>query len=135
MTDPGRSFFAAVPVAGAMALPPEDEEPEFAPAPSRPELHLIEASEARERSCADCGKKTSAWKPVRRQGVPLILCLECAAKPPPAADQCPQCRGPLGSHDAFCGRCGAKIEYACPQCAASLDPEDTFCGKCGTRVG
>lgn len=118
-----------------MAPPPEDEEPEVPALSSRPELHLVEASEPRERTCADCGKRTSAWKPARRQGVPLILCSECAAKPPPAADQCPQCGARLGPNDAFCGRCGTRAEYACPECGAPLDPDDTFCGKCGARRG
>lgn len=135
MTDSRRSFYAAIPVPGAMALPPEDEEPEVPALSARPELRLIEASQARERTCADCGKHTSAWKPVRRQGVPLILCSECASKPPPAADQCPQCGGRLGPQDAFCGRCGARIEYACPQCGEALEPGDAFCGKCGARLG
>ncbi len=118
-----------------MALPTEGETPETGSPPSRPELHLIEARDARERRCAECGKTTSTWKPVRRKGVPAILCAECAAKPAPAEGGCPQCGAPLAPHDAFCGRCGTKIEYECPQCGAGLDPADTFCGKCGTQVG
>lgn len=118
-----------------MALPPEGEPPAAGEPSLRPTLRLVEASEARERRCADCGKVTSSWKPVRRKGVPVILCLECAAKPPPPEDGCPQCGAPLAPHDTFCGRCGSRIEYECPQCGERLDPEDTFCGKCGTRLG
>ncbi len=119
-----------------MAVPPEDEAPaeEIPPAPTRPEVRLVEASEALERTCADCGTKTAAWKPVRRKGMPVILCADCAAKPPPEEGGCPTCGAPLGPHDAFCGKCGTRIEYACPQCGAVLEPEDAFCGKCGARV-
>jgi predicted amidophosphoribosyltransferase len=118
-----------------MAVPPEDEVPEEQAPPGRPELRLIEASEARERRCADCGKTTATWRPVPRQGASVILCEECAAKPRPEEGGCPQCGAPLGPHDGFCGRCGSKIEYECPQCGAALESEDTFCGKCGTRLG
>lgn len=119
-----------------MAVPPEDEAPEeeAPPGPARPEVHLVEASEARERTCAECGKKTVAWKPARRQGMSVILCLDCAAKPPPEEGGCPTCGAPLEPHDAFCGKCGTRIEYVCPQCGAVLDAEDAFCGKCGARV-
>lgn len=123
-----------------MALPPENAAPaEKAPSPEpptwRPELRLVEASEVRERTCADCGRRTPTWKPVRRKGVPLILCPDCAAKPPPPEGGCPQCGAPLGSDDTFCGKCGTRIEYACPKCGAVLEPADEFCGRCGTRVG
>lgn len=118
-----------------MATPPDREPTTTDAPPFRPELRLIEASETRERRCADCGKTTSTWEPVRRKGVLILLCAECAAKPPPPEDGCPQCGAPLGSHDAFCGRCGFKIEYECPQCSEPLDPVDTFCGRCGTRIG
>lgn len=122
-----------------MALPPEGPAPSENEAPpevplARPELRLIEASEARERTCADCGKRTATWKPVRRKGAPVILCRECAAKPPPSEGGCPQCGAPIATGDAFCGRCGTRIEYACPNCGAVLEPADGFCGKCGTRV-
>ncbi|MFA5895712.1 MAG: zinc ribbon domain-containing protein [Thermoplasmata archaeon] len=119
-----------------MALPPEAEAAPPEAAGPRPELRLIEASEARERRCADCGRATNSWKPAHRKGTSVILCLECAAKPPPGAEElgCPECGARLGPQDAFCGKCGAKIEYACPQCGAVLEPDDTFCGKCGARL-
>ena len=118
-----------------MASPPDDESRAADVPPLRPELRLTEASEARERRCADCGKSTTDWKPVRRKGMSVLLCRECAAKPPPPEDACPRCGAPLGPRDGFCGRCGSKFEYECPQCGAPLEPEDTFCGKCGTRLG
>ncbi len=118
-----------------MAVPPEGEDPlEMALPPSRPDVRVVEASEARERTCGECGKKTASWKPVRRKGTSVILCAECAAKPPPEEGGCPNCGAPLGPHDAFCGKCGTRIEYACPHCGTILDAEDTFCGKCGTRI-
>lgn len=122
-----------------MALPGRDEAT-GPPAPMsvhRGEIRLVEASEARERTCVECGKRTSAWKPVRRKGTSLILCLECAAKPPEEAEEssCPRCGAALGPQDAFCGKCGVKIEYACPRCGAAVEADDVFCGKCGTRVG
>ncbi len=116
-----------------MALPPEDESPTEAVS-GRPTLHLVEASQSRERRCADCGKVTASWKPVRRKGAAVIVCAECAVKPPPSGDACPDCGAPLARGDAFCGKCGTKIEYACPQCGAVLESEDAFCGRCGARV-
>ncbi len=119
-----------------MAVPPEEEVPadETAPPSTKPELRLVEASEARERTCAECGKKTAAWKPARRKGASVILCAECAAKPPSEEGGCPQCGAMLGPEDTFCGKCGTKIEYACPTCGATLEPQDAFCGKCGARL-
>lgn len=118
-----------------MAVPPEEEAPpDETPSVARPELRLIEARDARERTCVECGKKTSAWKPARRKGTSVILCAECAAKPPPAEGGCPQCGAALGPKDTFCGKCGTRIEYACPQCGSVLEPDDAFCGKCGARV-
>ena len=124
-----------------MAVPPEDESPsnggpgEEPPPANRPELRLVEASEARERTCAECGKRTTAWKPVRRKGSSVVLCAECAAKPPVEAGGCPTCGAALGPNDAFCGKCGARIEYACPRCGTALEADDAFCGKCGAQVG
>ncbi len=118
-----------------MGPPPEDETPEeVAPPANRPELRLVEASQAKERTCADCGKRTTSWKPARRGGASVILCAECAAKPPPEEERCPQCGAPLGARDVFCGKCGTRIEYVCPQCGTVLEPEDVFCGKCGARL-
>jgi ribosomal protein L40E/uncharacterized protein HemX len=48
---------------------------------------------------------------------------------------CPSCGASLGSDDAFCRKCGARLEPpACVACGASLLEDDEFCAKCGARV-
>lgn len=131
-----RRFYEASSFSRGVALPTDatpDVPPESAP---RPELRLIEARDARERRCADCGKRTEQWKPVRRKGTVVLLCPECAAKPPPPDETppCPQCGAVLRTGDTFCGKCGTRIEYACAKCGATLEPDDTFCGRCGARL-
>jgi len=117
-------------------MAPPDERPlEGPPEPPRPEVQVVEAGPSRERTCADCGRRTAAWKPVRRHGTSVIICSECASKPAPdGSEACPSCATPLRPRDRFCGRCGLRIEYACPTCGSALDLEDAFCGRCGTRV-
>jgi predicted amidophosphoribosyltransferase len=101
----------------------------------RPDLRVVEASASRERACAECGQRTAAWKPVRRRGVAVVMCAECAAKLlAPEAIACPSCEAALSLSDRFCGKCGTSIEYGCPACGATVDPKDSFCGKCGTRI-
>lgn len=67
----------------------------------------------------------------------VVLCEDCAAKAVGGLVEevvCPACGAPLQAEDGFCGKCGARIEYACPSCGAPVEIEDAFCGKCGTRV-
>lgn len=119
-----------------MARPSDDAEVPPEGLQERPELSIVEAGASRERTCAECGRRTSTWKPVRRKGTSVILCPDCARKPAPSEEgTCPSCGTPLRDGDRFCGRCGLKIEYLCPTCGAILDAEDAFCGKCGTRLG
>ncbi len=119
-----------------MARPSEDAASPPEGPPERSELSIVEAGASRERTCAECGRRTSTWKPVSRKGTSVILCLECAAKPPmEEGGGCPRCGAALREGNRFCGKCGMKIEYACPMCGAVLDAEDAFCGKCGTRLG
>jgi len=130
-----QSFLQPMAVARAGATPPEEPDSRGGTPEAWPELRLMEASLSGDRKCADCGKRTSQWRPVRRNGLPVILCLECAAKNvPPEAEACPECGAPLRHGDSFCGKCGARIEYACPQCGSTLESDDVFCGKCGTRL-
>ena len=69
----------------AVGVPPPSEP--SPPSSARPDLFIVEAGEPRDRTCAECGKKTARWKPGRRRGAAVILCEDCTAKPPavPAA--------------------------------------------------
>ena len=122
----------------AVATPPEGEPAGPPPSAERPDVFIVEAGASRERRCAECGKRTATWKAVRRRGMTVILCSDCAAKSATHGvdgNACPSCDAPLGPVDRFCGKCGAPIEYACPGCAGTLDADDVFCGKCGLRLG
>ncbi len=53
----------------------------------------------------------------------------------PSAPTCAACGAPLKEDDAFCRKCGAKVEAnACSTCGAELASDDSFCRKCGTRI-
>jgi len=79
------------------------------------------APPAEEAPPAPTEAPTGVVKIPARKGVP----------PPPT---CAKCGGRLAPGDAFCGKCGAKVEarLVCRQCAAELQPEDLFCRRCGT---
>ncbi|MBI5000584.1 MAG: zinc-ribbon domain-containing protein [Euryarchaeota archaeon] len=49
---------------------------------------------------------------------------------------CPSCDAQITDDDAFCRKCGAKLEFAalCPGCGAELEPDDAFCRKCGAKL-
>src|SRR5438128_12042042 len=93
----------------AVGVPPPSEP--SPPSSARPDLFIVEAGEPRDRTCAECGKKTARWKPGRRRGATVILCEGCAAKPAAGADR----------------------EAACPSCGRALRRGDRFCGKGGQR--
>lgn len=119
-----------------MILPPGGEVPEE-PLLRPSALQVTEASDARGRRCADCGAMTATWKPVRRRGVAVIVCLDCAARILPSGQRetaCAACGEPLASGDVFCGKCGARVESTCPACRAPLEPGDVFCGRCGMKI-
>src|SRR2546430_16064749 len=63
----------------AVGVPPPSEP--SPPSSARPDLFIVEAGEPRDRTCAECGKKTARWKPGRRRGAAGILCGDCTAKP------------------------------------------------------
>jgi hypothetical protein len=49
---------------------------------------------------------------------------------------CPNCETSVTSDDAFCRKCGTKLEFAiiCPGCGMELERDDAFCRKCGTKA-
>jgi len=50
--------------------------------------------------------------------------------------ECGSCGAGLDSDDAFCHKCGAKVEKerSCSICGTKPRPDDTFCRKCGAKV-
>ncbi|MBT7713163.1 MAG: AAA family ATPase, partial [Deltaproteobacteria bacterium] len=48
--------------------------------------------------------------------------------------KCPNCKFENKPDDAFCIKCGEKLELICPKCSAVVDPENAFCGKCGNNL-
>jgi len=56
--------------------------------------------------------------------------------PRPAHRACSSCGSELLAGDAFCRKCGVKVERptACPKCGAPLKADDAFCRKCGTTI-
>jgi len=119
----------------AVGVPPPTEP--SPPSSARPDLFIVEAGEPRDRTCAECGKKTARWKPGRRRRTAVILCEDCGAKPEAAPDRetaCRSCGMASQPGDRFCGKCGHRLEHACAACGTAMEPEDVFCAKCGTRV-
>jgi hypothetical protein len=49
---------------------------------------------------------------------------------------CPGCQASVEPSDAFCRKCGIKLEFviACQACGVELDQGDAFCRKCGTKI-
>lgn len=49
---------------------------------------------------------------------------------------CPNCETTVTSDDAFCRKCGMKLEFTiiCPGCGLELEKDDLFCRKCGTKI-
>jgi len=49
---------------------------------------------------------------------------------------CPGCETGVTNDDAFCRKCGEKLEFqtACPGCDADIAPDDQFCRKCGQNL-
>src|SRR5437667_11879955 len=89
----------------AVGIPPPSEP--SPPSSARPDLFIVEAGEPRDRTCAECGKKTARWKAGRRRGTAVVLCEDCAAKPEAGADR----------------------EAACPSAVSRCDPETVSAGN------
>ena len=57
-----------------------------------------------------------------------------------AAKRCPTCAAPVAEGDAFCRRCGARLEAEvtasgfCPQCGTAVAADDRFCRRCGAKL-
>src|SRR5437879_11771139 len=95
----------------AVGVPPPSEP--SPPSSARPDLFIVEAGEPRDRTCAECGKKTARWKPGRRRGAAVILCEDCTAKP----------------------AAGSGREAAWPSCGAAVRAGHSFGGRWGQRLG
>ncbi len=50
---------------------------------------------------------------------------------------CDSCGAEVHIDDAFCRKCGDKLEFiiVCPGCEAEVESDDMFCRKCGERLG
>ncbi len=49
---------------------------------------------------------------------------------------CPSCEDEVTLEDAFCRKCGEKLEFQtlCPNCEAEINSDDQFCRKCGQHL-
>lgn len=54
----------------------------------------------------------------------------------PFIEECPSCRVSLDANDAFCHKCGERVqrERVCNSCGTKARPNDGFCRKCGSKV-
>jgi hypothetical protein len=50
---------------------------------------------------------------------------------------CPDCKTSVKMDDAFCRKCGGRLEFRleCHGCGTELDKGDAFCRKCGAKMG
>lgn len=56
--------------------------------------------------------------------------------PESLARDCGSCGAPLDSDDAFCHKCGSRVEFEreCAGCGTIAKAQDTFCRKCGSKI-
>lgn len=49
---------------------------------------------------------------------------------------CHNCYAGVSLDDAFCRKCGVKLEFVvlCPGCENEVEPDDVFCRKCGEKL-
>ncbi len=54
----------------------------------------------------------------------------------PFVEECKNCGAPLDANDAFCHKCGEKIQRQriCKSCGTKARTNDKFCRKCGAKV-
>jgi len=52
------------------------------------------------------------------------------------AGECKSCGAVLDADDAFCHKCGSRVEFEreCAGCGTTARAEDTFCRKCGSKI-
>jgi membrane protease subunit (stomatin/prohibitin family) len=57
-------------------------------------------------------------------------------KGPTESLACPDCSAAVSTDDAFCRKCGGKLEFqlACPGCGADIENLDAFCRRCGAKL-
>lgn len=55
---------------------------------------------------------------------------------PPISGECGQCGAALDADDAFCHKCGARVDFEreCAGCGTVAKAEDSFCRKCGSKL-
>ncbi|TLZ44187.1 MAG: zinc ribbon domain-containing protein [Methanobacteriota archaeon] len=82
---------------------------------------------------ARLSKRSAEGQKVEAPATPAPKPMVTASTPSKVA--CPTCGAALASDDAFCRKCGTRLEgSACTTCGAALLADDAFCPKCGARV-
>jgi ribosomal protein L40E len=77
--------------------------------------------------------------PKAQEGLEEWKAAEKKAEAPQAREEslaCPSCGAGVSDEDAFCRKCGGKLEFQslCPQCEAEIEHFDGFCRKCGMKL-
>ena len=49
-------------------------------------------------------------------------------------EHCPRCGDEIESDEAYCGKCGTKLERLCPKCKTVNTLSDKFCRNCGNKL-
>src|SRR2546428_11349242 len=106
--------------------PPGEPSP---PSSARPDLFIVEAGEPRDRTCAECGKKTARWKPGRRRGAAVILFEDCTAKPGAGSGReapRPCCGVAVATREGFSRTCGLGRAPCCAGVGTAVEARALF---------